>query len=197
MKVKESALAHKYLDGLTGVEIGGAAFNPFNIPGCKNVDYTDAPDTMFKQSDMAQCGETMKVDIVADGAELPFPNDSLDYILSSHVMEHFKDPIGVLLGWMKIVRPGGYIFMIIPHKERTFDKDRPCTTVQELISRHDNPDTTGVDTHEHYSVWRTEDFLALCKHMGLNVVESHDVDDKFGNGFTVVIQRPIPGGTSV
>lgn len=31
MKFPESALAHKYLDGLKGIEIGGAAHNSFGL----------------------------------------------------------------------------------------------------------------------------------------------------------------------
>ena len=40
MKFKDSQLAHKYLDGLKGLEIGGSAHNPFNLDTL-NVDYTD------------------------------------------------------------------------------------------------------------------------------------------------------------
>ena len=188
-KFKDSALAHYFLDGKEGVEIGGAAHNPFNIAGCKNVDYTDSMETIFKKAEIANCGEAMKVDIVADGAKLPFASESLDYIVSSHVMEHFYDPIGVLEHWMEILRPGGIIFAIIPHKDRTFDTNRKCTTQKELVQRHMNPNLKIEDTHEHYSVWRTADFLEMCKHMGLNVVASQDIDDKVGNGFTVVIRK--------
>lgn len=187
MKFKESELAHKYLDGLIGVEIGGSAHNPFNIPNCKNVDYTDEI-TVFKQDELVLCGEILKVDIVADGSKLPFEKNSLDFILSSHVIEHFKNPIGVLISWMDIIKPGGYIVAIIPHKDRTFDSVRACTTLNELIVRNTNPDTLP-DTHEHYSVWRTEDFLELCRYLNLNVIEYRDVDDKVGNGFMVVIQK--------
>ena len=31
MKFRESAIAHKYLDGLKGIEIGGSAHNPFGL----------------------------------------------------------------------------------------------------------------------------------------------------------------------
>jgi len=189
MIFQDSFLAHYFLDGKQGVEIGGAAHNPFNIAGCKNVDYTDSMDTIFKKAEIANCGEAMKVDIVADGAWLPFEDNSLDYILSSHVMEHFRDPIGVLESWMKIIRPGGYIFAIIPHKDRTFDSRRPCTTLKQLIERHNNPEMKVEDSHEHYSVWRLEDFLELCKYMKLNVVSCQESDDKVGNGFSVVIRK--------
>ena len=188
MKFKDSALAHFFLDGKEGIEVGGSAHNAFNIAGCKNVDYTDDMTTVYKKGEFDTCGEAMKVDVVADGAHLPFPDGSLDYVLSSHVMEHFKDPIGLLNEWLRVLRPGGYIFAIIPHKERTFDKDRPRTTLNQLIERHANPDIDLGD-YGHYSIWCTEDFLELCEYMKLSVVASQDVDDKVGNGFTVVIRK--------
>ena len=39
MKFKESALAHRLLDGLEGIEIGGSAHNPFGLK-TRNVDYS-------------------------------------------------------------------------------------------------------------------------------------------------------------
>ena len=38
--------------------------------------------------------------------------------------------------WLRVVRPGGYVFIIAPHKERIFDKERERTTLQETIDRH-------------------------------------------------------------
>ena len=46
------------------------------------------------------------------------------------------------------------------------------------------------DDHHHWSVWRTEDFVDLVKHFKFSIVEVQDVDDKYGNGFTVVLQKP-------
>ena len=48
MKFPESALAHKYLDGLKGIEIGGSAHNPFGLDTI-NVDYTDDMTTIYKK----------------------------------------------------------------------------------------------------------------------------------------------------
>ena len=187
---RESALAHHYLDGKEGIEIGGGAHNSFNIVGCLNVDYTDNMNTIYKKMELAAgAAAPMPVDIVADGSALPFEYDSLDYILSSHVMEHFYDPIGVLEHWIKIIRPGGYIFMIIPHKDRTFDCDRPCTPLGELIDRHTTPGLPVDVRQDHKSVWRTGDFLDLCLYMGLYIVDWRDSDDKVGNGFLIVIQK--------
>jgi ubiquinone/menaquinone biosynthesis C-methylase UbiE len=186
-KFPESKLAHKYLDGLAGLEIGGSAHNDFGLQ-TRNVDFTDA-HTIFKQYEVDLCGKSMAVDIIAPGDNIPVPDESEDFIISSHVIEHFPDPIKALKEWYRIIKPGGYIFMIVPHKERTFDKDKNRTTLQELIKRHDEGFCPEVDTHTHYSVWITQDVVELVAHLGWKVVAVQDTDDKVGNGFTIVIQK--------
>lgn len=86
----------------------------------------------------------------------------------------------------RVTRPGGYVFMIIPHKERTFDAPRNRTTLSELLQRHNVPPP---ETPGHHSVWTTVDVLELCQHFNWTVVAVQDIDDKVGNGFTVVIQK--------
>jgi len=186
---KESALAHKYLDGLRGIEIGGSYHNQFGL-NTLNVDYCDDTDTVFKQKEIELLGEFLKVDIVANGDDLPFKDNYWDFVVSSHVIEHFWDPVKALNEWLRVIKPGGYVFIIAPHKERTFDKDRERTTLTELLDRHSGKiPPPGEDIHSHYSVWITEDLLELCAHMNYRVVEYQDMDDKVGNGFTIVIQK--------
>ena len=45
-----SELAHKYLDGLEGIEIGGSAHNPFGL-NTLNVDRFGSMDTQFKEEE--------------------------------------------------------------------------------------------------------------------------------------------------
>jgi SAM-dependent methyltransferase len=190
MKFKESALAHRLLDGLDGLEIGGSAHNPFGLK-TRNVDYT-AELTSFKQEEIKLCGEALPVDIVSPGDKLPLDPNSVDFVLSSHVIEHFPDPIKALKEWYRVVKPGGYLYIVAPHKERTFDKDRPRTTLAELIERHQTgrqPDRY----RDHCSVWITEDLVELIHWLGWTIVEVQDVDDKVGNGFCIVIQVKTDG----
>jgi len=184
MKFKESALAHKLLDGLEGLEIGGSAHNSFGLK-TRNVDNTNEL-TCFKQEEIKLCGTSLPVDIVSPGDQLPLEDNSVDFVISSHVIEHFPDPIKALREWYRVVKPGGYLYIIAPHKERTFDKERPRTTLAELIERHETgkqPETFN----EHCSVWITEDFVELIHWLGWNILHVQDTDDKVGNGFTVVV----------
>jgi len=184
MKFKESALAHKLLDGLEGIEIGGSAHNSFGLK-TRNVDFTKEM-TAFKQEEIKMCGEALPVDIAAPGDKVPLEDSSVDFVISSHVIEHFPDPIKALKEWRRVVRPGGYIFVTAPHKERTFDKERERTTLAELIERH----KTGIGPDPdvaHCSVWITEDFVELIRWLDWPIVAVQDTDDKVGNGFTVVM----------
>lgn len=181
-----SQLADKYLSKLKGVEIGGAKHNEFKL-NTINIDYTDDMSTVFKQEEEILCGSKMPVDIVANGDNLPLENDSVDFVINSHVIEHIYNPIKAIKEWLRVVKKGGYVFMIVPHRDRTFDKDRELTTLQEIITRQNNE--VEIDLHQHWSVWNTESFLEMCNYFGFNVVEYQDVDDKVGNGFSIVIQK--------
>jgi SAM-dependent methyltransferase len=193
-KSPESRLAHRFCKG-SGLEIGGSAHNPFGLK-TKNVDFTKAM-TIFKQEEVKLCGEFLPVDIEAPGDRIPLPDESQDFVVSSHVLEHFSDPVLALLEWHRLVRKGGVIFMIVPHKDRTFDRDKPRTTLQELIDRHAGRVHLDLNTHEHYSVWITEDVLELIQYMNgerifpspVQVEAVQDQDDKVGNGFTIVLRK--------
>lgn len=187
MKFKESALAHKYLDGLIGLEIGGAAHNPFGL-NTKNVDLYPEADSVYRKTQIGLCGEAMPVDIVASGNAIPLPDKSVDFIISSHVIEHFYDPIAALNEWARLARK--FIFIIVPHRQRTFDKGKELTHFLTLYNRYLKISSEKSDSDQHWSVWEPSNFLELCQKCGLNVIELQEPDDKVGNGFTVVIQLP-------
>jgi SAM-dependent methyltransferase len=194
MKFRLSALALKYCIG-SGLEIGGSAHNPFGL-NTKNVDVTDDLSTVYKLAEIDTCGEVLPVDIVASGDKLPVEDQSVDFVVNSHVLEHFYDPIGTLLEWYRVIRVDGIIFMIIPHMTRTFDYDKPPTTLADILRRHRKPLNAAKVADDHHNVWTTEIFMELIRHMNafifpnpVEIVEVQDVDDKVGNGFTVVLRR--------
>tara|TARA_Y100000590_G_scaffold468958_1_gene654071 strand:- start:16391 stop:16738 length:348 start_codon:yes stop_codon:yes gene_type:complete len=111
-------------------------------------------NTRFKVEDEKVSGMKLPVDIVAPGDELPFDNNSIDIVLASHVIEHFFDPIKTLKEWKRVARQ--YIFLIVPHKERTSDHDKLLTTLQELIDRHNRTAPFENNADHHQSFWITQ-----------------------------------------
>jgi SAM-dependent methyltransferase len=178
-----STFVTSYLGNLKGVEIGAASYRRFFL-NVINVDR--APDVVagYKRIERGRVGRAAKVDIVVSSADvLPFDDDSYDFVFSSHVIEHFPDPIKALHEWVRVARR--YVVLIAPHHDRTFDSDRPLTSITELLERN----RTGFTSEEerHWSVWTCESFLEMCSATGLRVIDHQDPDDRTGDGFTVVI----------
>jgi SAM-dependent methyltransferase len=69
-----------------------------------------------------------------EGADLePLLDDSYDAVLSSHVIEHFANPIGALHEWLRVLRPGGHLVTVAPHKEGCADHRRPTTPLAHMV----------------------------------------------------------------
>lgn len=185
-KMPRSSLAIRMLAGLKGIEIGGAASNDFGLDTI-NVDFIDhrTHDTAYAREQMRVCGDILPVDVIAAGNALPFADKSYDFVIASHVVEHFYDPIGAIEEWVRVARH--YVYLVVPHKDRTCDRPRPVTPVDELLQRHRNPFPPDATEDRHWSVWRTGNFEALVRSMALPIAAVQDQDDKAGNGFTVVI----------
>jgi len=189
MKFRYSEDATRFLTGLQGLEIGGAAHNPFGL-NTINVDRFAGTDNDCRQMELAMCGEVLRVDVVAEGDQLPFRDQSVDFVISSHVIEYFYDPVKALREWCRVSRR--YVFIICPHKERALEQDRleEETTLEVVLHRmcaKSDPAYFG-----HQTFWSFEGFLAVLGNFlpaGWHCVFSRDPDDKVGNGFTVVYEH--------
>ena len=185
-QLPESPIAHKYLDNLRGVEIGGSLHNGFGL-NVINVDYCDPP---HGNGSKAFVGADLPVHIIAPGDDLPFKDKTFDFVINSHVIEHLFDPIAALKEWHRVARE--YILIIAPHKDRCNDKDREVTKIRELWDRHVGRATKseiGDRTVDgHHNVWNTTAFKQLCEFLNYNIVEYQDVDDKVGNGFLFLLK---------
>jgi SAM-dependent methyltransferase len=57
----------------------------------------------------------LEPDICEDVCTLPsFPPNSVDDLYGGHIFEHVLDPIGALLRWFEILKPGGSICIAMP-----------------------------------------------------------------------------------
>jgi SAM-dependent methyltransferase len=117
------------------------------------------------------------------GSRAPFADKSFDFVVASHVIEHIPDPMAALLEWERVARH--YLFLVVPHRDRTFDRDGPLTPLDELIERHRDGFTSDED--KHWTVWNAETFQRMCEHLGFEIVEIRDPDMTGGNGFLVIL----------
>jgi SAM-dependent methyltransferase len=148
-----------------GLEIGGpsAVFTRFNRwpiyqLDCRldNLDYASATIWTGSQQGMVTSsrfehhfiGEATNPGEVEMGA--------YDFLLSSHVLEHTANPLKALTTWKALVRPGGHILIVVPHREATFDHRRPLTRLGHI--RNDFVANVGEDDQTHFDeVLRLDD----------------------------------------
>lgn len=179
----DSNHAHKWLDGLKGLEVGGSAHNGFHLDTL-NVDYTKEV-TEYKQAEMELCGEMMPVDIVAFAWDIPVDDKSYDYVISSHVIEHIWDVIETLKEWCRIARK--YIYIIVPQRDALpSDVHKELTSLEEITQRHQDPNKQHVEMG-HVNRWTSATFMTMCCLNNFHVCDYLDPDDKVGNGFAIVI----------
>jgi SAM-dependent methyltransferase len=62
-------------------------------------------------------GVQMKPDVVCDITKLDvFGSASMDFVFSSHALEHIKDHAAALKEWWRVIKPGGHLCLYLPHK---------------------------------------------------------------------------------
>ena len=179
---QDSKIAHKYLDGRKGIEIGASAHNPFNLDTI-NVDFTDAIN-VFKQAEINLCGSYAEVDIVADALHLPFKNNSYDFVISSHVLEHCYDLISVIKECKRVIKKNGYILSILPLPE--ICPNDPKVTFSEFKKR------IGIEKlgdQGHCSMCTIDTFIEIGKSLNLELIETENPDKKVGNGYLVLFKK--------
>ncbi|MGH7943578.1 MAG: methyltransferase domain-containing protein [Opitutaceae bacterium] len=109
--------------GKIGTEIGPGS-SP--VPGLDPAPiYVDC----FKTFAAASC----RADYYGHACALPFHDHSLDYVLASHVLEHVANPVRALAEWYRVVRPGGFIYLIVPNRRATWEHARELTPVDHMI----------------------------------------------------------------
>lgn len=199
---KEHELAHALLDGLTGLEIGPAAHNPFGLH-TRTVELTESREFYASVQQNVMGVTPPRVDIWASADCIPLPGQSEDFILSSHVVEHLPNVVAAFVEWNRIVRDGGYIFMIVPLPSALpADHDRVLTSFEHFIEDYDHGRT--LESHPvdgvpggkmgHYHTFVPDSLLQVVEWMcerklcDWELVAREDVDSKVGNGFTLAFK---------
>ncbi|WP_419572322.1 methyltransferase domain-containing protein [Rheinheimera sp.] len=123
-----------------GVEIGpGPRPQIHNGPGVE-VSYVEeaGPEqwAALYKSDISRDAWEKDGYRIGKAHDLPVADASLDFIFSSHVLEHLFNPLGHLEHWKRKLKPGGVILAVVPAVDGTKDFVLPPTDITELIEEH-------------------------------------------------------------
>jgi SAM-dependent methyltransferase len=91
------------------------------------------------------------IDVAADAAVLPFADQTLDFVVSAHALEHVPDVLETLGEWRRVLRTGGPVLLILPHAHRTYDRGRSLATYEHHRAERGRMVPAVAD--EHWAEW--------------------------------------------
>ncbi len=182
-------IANRYLEG-NGIEIGGLNA-PLELPPYVRVRYLDRMSVPDLRRQYPKLGDAplINVDLIDDGETLSsIADNSLDFVVANHMIEHCQDPITAIKNWLRVLKVQGILYMAVPDQRYTFDRDRPITTVAHriqdylagpelsrrshfeewvrVVEKYPEPDIEAriqsrmeMDFSIHFHVWTQLDFL--------------------------------------
>jgi len=145
-------IAARWLYG-NGIEIGALDI-PLQLPSGARVRYVDRKDLAGLRADFPNLADRafVDVDVVDDGERLStFAPNSLDFVVANHMIEHTEDPLGTLAAHVRVLRPGGVLYLAVPDRRFTFDAVRERTPLEHHL--RDHADGPAWSRRDHYRDW--------------------------------------------
>ena len=86
---------------------------------CTHLNYKSQDICQYKGGDLSsgmheKSWNTDEIDIVSDICNMPLPDNSVDNILCTEVLEHVHDPIKALNEIYRVLKPGGKLILTVP-----------------------------------------------------------------------------------
>ena len=132
-RIDRVTIARTYLRG-NGIEIG-ALNAPLQLPLKARARYVDRlpVEELRRHYPELAAWKLVDVDVVDDGERLEKIEDgSQSFVTANHFLEHCQNPILALENMLRVVREGGIVYLAVPDKRYTFDRDRPVTSFEHL-----------------------------------------------------------------
>jgi len=204
-------LMHDYIGASLkgrGLEFG-AASNPFPTAPESEVEYADIYDhslasspyhgnVHYTHSDFVTCKYITSIEKMSGIAD-----ESYDFIIACHVIEHVTNPLLCIESVWKKLKPNGKFVLLVPHMDLTFDSKRDLTTLEHIVLDYKRPlkerdflhfvefyekafvssnpfqkatQEFGNRFHDiHYHTWNETSFLNMVKYFSDNIKRWSDI----------------------
>ncbi|UCE03239.1 MAG: class I SAM-dependent methyltransferase, partial [Candidatus Latescibacterota bacterium] len=107
-------------------------------------------------------------------AELAFDDDAFDFIVQKDLLEHVPDPRAHLDETVRILKPGGHVWIVTPNG------DADIGTMRQIAGQIQDESTLPCLDQGHVSFFRMEHLLRLFDEAGLDCVRARNVDFQRG-----------------
>jgi SAM-dependent methyltransferase len=81
---------------------------------------------------------------------------AFDFFIANDVIEHLANPVRFLANLHDVMKPGAILFLSVPDRDYTFDRDRDLTTAEHLWEEFERDVTTVSTAHMRDFIEHTE-----------------------------------------
>ncbi len=146
-------LARVFIKG-SGIEVG-AGTRPWPLPEGVKCFYGDVRDEKALEQYFETAGSILDGNLDAQ-TFAGIADNSVDFVLSAHVIEHLLDPLGAIGQALRVIKPGGIFMLALPDKRYIFDAPRPVTTWDHLLEDY----KTGGEPTRREAYYECEKYIA-------------------------------------
>jgi SAM-dependent methyltransferase len=142
--IKRLDLFLKHFTGKRGIEIGGpsAVFSEeipiyqvmASLDGCNFSSKTIWEGNIVEGENFNYFENKKGFQYICEASNLDaILSEKYDFLVASHCLEHCANTLKTVKEWLRVVKKGGVILIILPDKRYTFDQNRPVTTFEHLL----------------------------------------------------------------
>lgn len=147
--IRSKKLYLKYFDKKNGIEIGGpSAIFSNEVPiyqvlasldGCNFSSKTIWEGNIVEGENYNYFENKKGFQYICEASNLAeIPSGKYDFLIASHCLEHCANTLKTVKEWLRVVKKGGVLLIILPDKRYTFDHNRPITTFDHLLDDLEN-----------------------------------------------------------
>ncbi|MCC3144668.1 methyltransferase domain-containing protein [Halanaerobium sp. Z-7514] len=100
---------------------GGTGELAKHLPEAVEITIADPSKAMLKKAEKKEFAQKLDL-ILADGADLPFSDNSFDYLTISDALHHFREVEAALSEASRVLKPGGKIYILDFNPQTIFAK---------------------------------------------------------------------------
>jgi SAM-dependent methyltransferase len=142
--IKKPSLYLDYFKDRKGIEIGGpsrilAVEIPIyqvmeSLDGCNFSRQTVWEGNIVEGNNYNYFKDNTGVQYICEASDLqPIPDEKYDFLVAVHCLEHCANTLKTVEEWLRVVKKGGAILLVLPDRRYTFDRKRPITTFEHFL----------------------------------------------------------------
>eukprot|EP00192_Tetraselmis_astigmatica_P011849 CAMPEP_0117666074 /NCGR_PEP_ID=MMETSP0804-20121206/10166_1 /TAXON_ID=1074897 /ORGANISM="Tetraselmis astigmatica, Strain CCMP880" /LENGTH=401 /DNA_ID=CAMNT_0005473563 /DNA_START=85 /DNA_END=1290 /DNA_ORIENTATION=+ len=140
---------------LKGLEVGALHFRapiPAHLLDMTYADSCDLKKLGLKYPELLVKNLTLVgAEVVVDAETLgKLEDDAFDVVIESHLLEHTRHFLQAVRSALRVLKPGGLFFVILPNMCYTFDRNRVQTSWQHVLREYMQPESVELNDYEHH-----------------------------------------------